>query len=354
VSEFPSSEESALQPSNAIVSVVVPLLNEADGLWKLAEELRQVCDAEPESFELIFVDDGSTDDSCRVLAALHQADERVKFLSLSRNFGHQAALSAGLEYARGDAVIMMDADLQHPPAVIPELLRHWRLGYDVVNTIRRQTASVSTWKRLTASGFYRVFNWLSQVTIPPGSADFRLMARPALNALIQLPERHRFLRGLVPWLGFRQTSVPYDAPARFAGKSKYTFSKSLRLALAGITAFSLYPLRNLITFGCGVVLVSLLAAGAAVGAVAWGMASLPSWTPLFLCTTFLGGCQLAALGVLGEYLGRVLEQVKGRPLYIVQQAVGFSTGCEPMKEVARQATKPADWPSADVAPRRAA
>ncbi len=305
------------------VSIVIPAYNEADCLDRLHGELCRVLDPLPFRFEFLFVDDGSVDHTNAVLAGLRKKDPRVRYMTLSRNFGHQAALSAGLEHAGGDAVVMMDADLQHPPAVVPQLLERWRAGYDVVNTARLRTEKISPHNRLLSAMFYRVFNWVANVRIEPGGADFRLMARPAVDALLALPEVHRFLRGLVPWLGFRQTRVEFVASTRFAGRSKYTFWRNVRFALDGITAFSFYPLRRLTVFGWLIALVSGIYALYAVSAHIFGNRNVAGWTSLLVCILFFGGCQLILAGVLGEYLGRVLEQVKNRPLYVVRESVGL-------------------------------
>lgn len=307
-----------------LVSVVIPMLNEAECLPRLHAELRAACDSLPYRFEFLFVDDGSTDASPDVLADLRRQDERVRYLRLSRNFGHQAALSAGLAHAGGDAVIMMDGDLQHPPALIPALLQKYEEGYDVVNTSRQDTANIHPVKRRLSSAFYRVFNWFSSLRIEPGSADFRLLGRPAVDALNDLPEVHRFLRGLVPWLGFRQTTIPFRAPERWAGRSKYNLWRSLRLALEGITSFSFYPLRRLAVLGWVIMLLSLLYGMYSLGAHLITDSTVPGWTSLMVCVLFLGGWQLLSLGVMSEYVGRVLEQVKGRPLYLVREAVGLA------------------------------
>jgi dolichol-phosphate mannosyltransferase len=312
----------AIQP---LISIIVPAYNEAQCLERLHQELRCVLDPLPYRFEFVFVDDGSSDTSVALLYALRERDPRVCFLSLSRNFGHQAALSAGLDHARGDAVVMMDGDLQHPPHVIPRLLDNWRAGFDVVNTIRLHTADISAAKRLLSAGFYWIFNKVGNRRIEPGAADFRLMSRVAVNALNQLPEKQRFLRGLVPWLGFRQTQVEFTAPERFAGRTKYTFTRSLRFALDGMTAFNFYPLRRVTLAGwllafAGALMGSLALVGTMLGGTVAG------WAWVVLCLVFFSGCQLAVTGILGEYLGRVLEQVKDRPLYVVQKAAGFD-GC---------------------------
>ena len=241
------------------VSVVIPVLNEAGCLPRLHQELRSVCDPLPYQFEFVFVDDGSTDPTAQILSRLRTADDRVRYLRLSRNFGHQSALSAGLAHSSGDAVIMMDGDLQHPPQLIPTLLDRWRDGYDIVSTLRLETEDIPPSKQFFSAMFYRVFNSLSTVRIEAGNADFRSMSRAAVDALNALPERHRFLRGLIPWLGFPRTQVEFKAPARWAGRSKYTFLKNIRFALEGLTAFNFYPLRIVAAAGGLVASFSLVA-----------------------------------------------------------------------------------------------
>jgi len=334
-----------------LISIVVPAFNEAQCLEKLHQELRRVLDPLPYRFEFVFVDDGSSDTTVAILSALRGRDPRVCFISLSRNFGHQAALSAGLDHARGDAVVMMDGDMQHPPQVIPELIERWRAGFDVVNTIRLHTADISLAKRSLSAGFYWFFNKLSNVRIEPGAADFRLMSRAAVNALNRLPEKQRFLRGLVPWLGFRQTQVTFTAPERFAGSSKYTFAHSMRFALDGMTGFNLYPLRRLTVIGW------LLAFASAGFGVCAGAASLlgvavAGWFWVFLCLVFFTGYQMIVTGILGEYLGRVLEQVKDRPLYVMHRTAGFEStqaGVLPPLTPFPLGTTPAQQTSRDAA-----
>ena len=311
---------------SALISIVIPVLNEAECLPRLHAELRRVCDPLANyCFEFLFVEGGSTDGTSDVLRALRQADERVRFIVQTRNFGFQEAIGCGLQYARGDAVITMDGDLQHPPSLIPRLLEHWENGCEVVNTERVETVDQSFLRKLCSALFYRGFNWLSGMQIAPNSADFRLLARPAVDALNQLPERHLFFRGLIPWLGFRQITIPFTAPRRHAGGSKFNLKRNVWFALDGITAFSFYPLRKVVVFGWLVMLVSLLYAGYALTYHFVNGTSVPGWTSLLLCVLFLGGCQLLIMGVLGEYLGRVLEQVKGRPRFVVREVVGFDT-----------------------------
>jgi glycosyltransferase involved in cell wall biosynthesis len=304
------------------ISIVIPAYNEAPCLGKLHEDLAAVCDSLPYHFEFLFVNDGSTDETDEVLAQLRSRDVRVRYLVLSRNFGHQGALSAGLAFAAGDAVIMMDGDLQHPPSVIPRLIECWEAGFEVVNTIRVDTEDSSLRKKLFSRAFYWVFKALTGFPLDPGSADFRLMSRDPVDALNGLPERHRFIRGLVPWLGFRQTNVTFRASPRWAGRPKYTFRRSLRLALEGMTAFSLYPLRLVAVFGLFVMAASF---GYGLFALCWqalGGQTVKGWTSLIICVHFFGGCQLATIGILSEYLGRTLDQVKGRPVFIVRSACG--------------------------------
>jgi dolichol-phosphate mannosyltransferase len=310
--------------SQPLVSVIIPGLNEALNLPALHAELRRVCDPLPFRFEWVFVDDGSTDGTPEVLAGLRRGDEGVRFVVLSRNFGKEAALSAGLAHAAGDAVILMDSDLQHPPALIPELVRRWQEGYEIVNTVRLGIADVSGLKRLTAWAYRKVFNWLAASPMPPGSNDYRLLGRAAVDVLNGLPERRLFLRGLVPWLGFPQTSVEFTAGPRHAGRTKYTLVPSLRLALDTITAFSFYPLRRLALLGGLVTAASVVYAAWLLGRFLITGGAVDAWAVLLTCILFFGGCQLLTLGVVSEYVGRVLEQVQGRPTYVIRAAVGVS------------------------------
>ena len=324
-----------------LITVAIPVLNEAECLTKLYDELCSACDPLPYDFEFLFVDDGSTDRTAEILTDLRRKDERICFVLLSRNFGHQAALCAGLGHAAGDAVIMMDGDLQHPPQVIPQLLERWQAGYDVVNTQRVETEGIDPLKQFWSASFYRVFNWVANMSLKPGSADFRLLSRVAVDVLNDLPERHRFLRGLVPWLGFRQTAVEFTAPTRWAGRSKYGFLRNLRFALDGITAFSFYPLRRVTVLGWIITLASLAYGAFALTTHLLGRGTVPGWTSLLLCILFFGGCQLLVAGVLGEYIGRILEEVKGRPLYVARAMAGLSPLRPRSAEVASPARR---WP----------
>jgi polyisoprenyl-phosphate glycosyltransferase len=232
---------------------------------------------------------------------------------------------ASATHAAGDAVITMDGDLQHPPSLIPQLLARWREGFEIVNTIRLETEGIHPLKRLFSACFYRVFNWVTSVRIEPGGADFRLMSRQVVNEISALPERHRFLRGIVPWLGFHQAKVSFQAPKRFGGRPKLSFLRNLRFALDGLTAFSFFPLRIMSIAGWTLTAVSLLYAIYAVLVHFLLQTTEPGWTSIIVCIVFFSGFQLAMMGMLGEYIGRISEQVKGRPLYIVRQAVGLDT-----------------------------
>ena len=294
------------------ISVVIPVYNEAPCLSKLYDELAAVCDPLPYEFEFLFVNDGSTDETEEVMAELRRADQRVRYLVMSRNFGHQGALSAGLMFAGGDAVIMMDGDLQHPPKLIPRLIACWQAGSDVVNTVRLDTENSPLLKKAMSRAFYAIFRLLTGTAIEAGSADFRLMSRATVDVLNSLNERHRFIRGLVPWLGFRQLSVTFQAPARWAGQPKYTFRRSLRLALEGVTAFNLYPLRLVTVCGLIVVVVSSLVGAWTIVSQLLGAQPASGWIDLMNCVAFFGGCQLTSIGVLGEYLGRHARPGQGK------------------------------------------
>lgn len=306
-----------------LISVVIPVFNEAACLPRLHQELTSVCDDLADSFEFVFVDDGSTDATDQVLADLCQQDARVRCLRLSRNFGPQAALSAGLAHAAGDAVIMMDGDLQHPPQLIPLFVQRWREGYDIVNTVRLETAKITWAKRFFSACFYRIFNLLAEVRIEPAGPDFRLMSRETVDVLSSMPERDRFLKGLVPWIGFNQTRIEFKAPERWAGRSKFGFRRSIRLALKGITAFCPCPLRWALVVGPFMALGCLGLGLISLAMFLWGRASTAGWTALGAFAGLVGSVQLLALGLLGEYVGRTLEQVRGRPQYIVRSQKGF-------------------------------
>ncbi|HWX88357.1 MAG TPA: glycosyltransferase family 2 protein [Solirubrobacteraceae bacterium] len=299
-----------------LLSVVAPVYNEEE----LVEAfVKRACSAVADyTFELVLVNDGSSDSTPALLDRLAAEDSRVRVIHLSRNFGHQAALTAGLEHARGDVVAMIDADLQDPPELIPRMIEQWEHGSDVVYAVRRQRQGETAFKLATASWFYKLFDKLAQVDLEPNSGDFRVLDRRALDALLSMTERSRFLRGMTVWVGFTQTAVPYERDARSAGETKYTLRKMLRFSLDAIASFSHLPLQ-LATYA------GLLSAGIAFVAipVVLGLRLTDSYLPGFGTITILilliGGIQLIALGVIGEYVGRIYDEVKHRPLYIVRE-----------------------------------
>lgn len=309
------------RPSRPRLSAVVPFLNEAPNLPALVAELEQALGALGLPFELVLVDDGSRDGSLEVLHAALARHPRLTatVLSLSRNFGKEAALTAGMEAARGDVVVPLDADLQDPPELIGAMLEQWRAGFDVVYAVRRQRAGESWFKRFTAFGFYRLMGRLSATSIPADTGDFRLMDRQVVQALLQLPERSRFMKGLFAWVGFRQTAVTYDRAARRGGRTSWSYWKLWNFALDGITSFSRLPLQVLSYGGVATALVALLYGSWMVLRTLLFGIDLPGYASLMTAVLFLGGIQLIGLGVLGEYLGRVFDEVKARPLYLVRQ-----------------------------------
>ncbi|MBI3822398.1 MAG: glycosyltransferase family 2 protein [Planctomycetes bacterium] len=302
-----------------LVSIVCPAFEEEEGLPIFHRALKAAL-AQLEHrfrFEIIFVDDGSQDRTLDVLKSLAQIDPTVSYLSLSRNFGHQAALTAGLEHARGDAVVSLDADLQHPPAVIAELLHQWQQGHDVVITIRGDDQRLPWLKRFTSKAFYRVMGFFSETEIRVATSDFRLLSRKALQALLQLKEQHRFMRGLVQWLGFVVKEIEFQPDERVAGKSKYTLRRMIRLASDGLFSFSRTPLRVPIWLSGFFFALALL--HAVLAGVSWLRDTGAAWHYLLVIVNVGIGCVLGSVGVVGEYLGRVHEQVKQRPVYLLKE-----------------------------------
>lgn len=301
------------------LAIVCPCYNEQEVLpifyERLSEIINQLRDYR---VEMCFVNDGSSDQTAFILSQLSLADSRVRYLSLSRNFGHQVALTAGLNSVRADVIVCMDCDMQHPPSLIPVLLERYQEGYDIVSTIRKDTKDASRFKRLTSTVFYRMINLLSDTAIPEGAADFNLFSDKAHQALLSLPERHRFVRGMVSWLGFRRTFVEYVAPKRAAGSSKYSLTKMLRLALAATMSFSTVPLTLAIRLGLIVALAGFLYLAYSVGRYFILGDLVPGWASVVGTVLILGGVQLIFIGILGQYLAMVFEEVKRRPLYLVQ------------------------------------
>ena len=303
-------------------SIVVPLYEEEAVLPKFYGRLASVLDGLDGPSEVIFVVDGGRDRSFEIVKELRARDARVKGIKFSRNFGHQYALSAGIDSARGEAVIMMDGDLQHPPEVIPELVEKWRAGAQVVNTYRESTEGIGPFKRLTAAVFYGLLNRFGNIKLSPNTADFRLIDRRVADRFRGIREQARFLRGLFVWIGFRQATVRYAAAKRPAGRSKYSVRKMARLAVDGITSFSVAPLRLATVLGFVVTFLGFLYAIYAFVMALLGKTQ-PGWTSLIIVVLLLGGVQLITLGLIGEYIAKIYLEAKKRPLYIVDEAVGF-------------------------------
>ncbi len=311
--------EALLAPT---LSVVVPCHDEEAVLLETHRRLTATCRSIGVSYELVFVDDGSRDRTRALLETLGRGDPRVRMVGLSRNFGHQTAVTAGMDHAAGSAVVLIDADLQDPPELIPDMLRHWQDGIDVVYAVRRMRRGESWWKRLTARIFYRLLSSVSSVPIPHDTGDFRLIDRRVVDVIAAMPERDRFLRGMIAWVGFRQLALPYDRDRRFAGSSKYPLRRMIALAVDGVLSFSARPLRLATWMG---LLVSCLAMYGVLYALCVRLFThtwVSGWAFLAICVLFLGGVQLACLGIMGEYLGRVYAEVKRRPLYLVDRLVG--------------------------------
>ena len=319
--------------SRPLHSIVVPVYNEFEGLPALADRLESLAETlAPSPVEVLFVNDGSADGSDKVLDALVARNSIFKTIHLSRNFGHQLAITAGLERASGDTVSIIDADLQDPPEVIAELIAKWSEGYEVVYAVRRSRLGETKFKLWTAKAFYRTIRRFTQVDIPLDTGDFRLMDRKVVAAFLRLKERHRFVRGMVSWVGFRQTGVHYDRAERKFGETHYPFRKMLRFAIDGITSFSSVPLRLATYLG---LLSSLLSFYVGVWALYIKFVAgeaIPGWTSVMLAVLFMGGTQLLTLGIFGEYLGRTYEEVKGRPLFLIQRTAGFETAAKVDRE----------------------
>lgn len=306
-----------------LISVVVPVLDEEGCVDELARRVAAALEREGLRHELLFVDDGSRDRTPERLAALRERDANVKSIRFTRSFGHQAALSAGLRFAHGDAVVTMDGDLQHPPELLPELVRRWRGGADVVQTVRRLPPGERPgWKDRAGRAFYRLINSIGRTPVVPAGADFRLLDRRVVEVFNECHEHFVFLRGLVPWLGFRSEELPYEVAPRHAGASKYHLWRMLRLGLHGILSFSVVPLRLIALLGLATTLLGVVYGAFALVAHFRGEVPVSGWTSLMVVVLFFGGVQLVSIGIVSEYVGRTYEEVKGRPRYVIDRVEG--------------------------------
>ncbi len=335
--EIVSTEQSA---STVDISVVVPLYCEESNIDYLFERLEVVLERLEGSYEIVCVDDGSYDNTIQALQRQRQRNDRIKIVTLSRNFGKEIALTAGIDYACGAAVVPIDADLQDPPELIEALVAKWKEGYDVVYA-RRRSRQGETWlKRATANAFYRVMERMSKVPIPRDTGDFRLLDRRVVDVLKQLPERTRFMKGLFAWVGYRQAEVLYDRESRFSGETKWNYWRLWNFAVDGIVSFSVAPLRVWSYVGIAFAGISFLYGAFLLVRTLISGNDVPGYASLMVAVLFLGGVQMMSLGVLGEYLGRVYEEVKGRPLYLVRDAYGVGNLTKPEKQRARVESNP--------------
>lgn len=303
---------------NIFLSIIVPAFNEEGNIEAVAEQIKQQAE-QCRKYEIIFINDGSTDATAEKLRMLHRSNPNIQFISFSRNFGHQSALLAGIHHASGDCIISMDADLQHPPAMIPQLVSKWQEGFDIVTTIRDDSQNTSWFKRSTSSVFYKLMNRLSNITLEEGAADFRLIDRSVAQVISNSREYNLFLRGYIAWLGYKQCMVPYIPHQRQSGKTKYSFGKMMMLAINGITSFSVKPLRVAMILGTAISLLAFIYAIYAIYVYLETNEAVPGWTSVLVSILFIGGLQLLILGIIGEYLGRTLMQTKQRPDYVIME-----------------------------------
>ena len=310
------------------LSVVVPVRNEEDALPLLAPELRDALDDLGYEWEVVLVDDGSNDRTYERAVSLYEGDPRFKVVKLSRNFGHQIAISAGLDVAQGDAVVTMDGDLQHPPGVIAEFVQRWQSGYEIVYGVMTARAGETRFKRWSARVFYRILASLTDIDVPAGAGDFRLIDRRVLESVRAMRESHRYLRGMFSWVGFEQIGVPFESPQRPAGTSKYTRTRMFRLAVDAVISFSDRPLRLGLNVGFIVSIASILFGVSALISRLAGVFVVPGWTSIMVLVGIVGGIQLIVLGVIGEYVARTFDEAKRRPLYVVSRMHGFADEAE--------------------------
>ena len=313
-------------------SIVAPVFNEEETLPHFYKRIVEIMEPLGEPFELVLINDGSRDGSFRIMQELHAHDARVRVIDFSRNFGHQIAISAGLDYAQGQAIVVIDSDLQDPPEVILQFIERWKQGAEVVYGQRASREGETKFKLITASAFYRLIDRITSINIPRNVGDFRLMDRAVVDVLIKMREHHRFMRGLSVWVGFRQESVPYDRQERFAGTTKYPLMKMIQFSLDAITSFSHLPLQLATSFGFILAAISLIGIIVAIILRLFTGAIVGQASTLIL-VLFLGGIQLIFLGIIGEYLGRIYDEVRARPLYIVHRALGFDQSAQEAQKI---------------------
>ncbi len=311
-----------MQLQEKVISIVVPVFNEQDNIDNFYQEVIKYMEKEPYTFEIIFVDDGSGDATPLILERLTNADDRVRALILARNFGHQVALTCGLDYANGDAVITMDGDMQHPPELLPQLIAKWQDGFQVVQTVRINTEGVSWFKSFTSGMFYKLMNAVSNIKVTEGGSDFRLLDKQVVASFRRFRERARFIRGMISAIGYRQTYIEFVAPKRFAGQSKFSLKRMLHFALDGITAYSKTPLRFAFYIGIAMGFGSIILTLHVLYIKLFTEEAVPGWATITASILLLGGMQLAGIGVIGEYVGRIFEEVKQRPLYWLRDELG--------------------------------
>jgi dolichol-phosphate mannosyltransferase len=304
-------------------SIVAPCYNEEANLPELYRRVKEVMDQTGETWELVLINDGSADRTSELMRELHTADPQVHYIDFARNFGHQIAVTAGMDYAQGEAVILIDSDLQDPPELFLEMIKKWKTGYEVVYAVRRERKGEGWFKLATAKLFYRMIYRITDVDIPLDTGDFRLMDRKVVNAMKQMKERHRFIRGMTSWVGFRQTGVHYDRAERFAGETKYPLRRMVKFAWDAVTGFSFFPLQLAMYLGFTIAGLSALGVIGVIIARLFGNQAFFGQATTLVMVLFLGGVQLISLGIIGEYLGRIYDEVKGRPMYVVNEAIGF-------------------------------
>jgi polyisoprenyl-phosphate glycosyltransferase len=312
------SNSSLMNLQQITISLVVPCFNEEGNIEAIYQLIKNELDTFVD-FELVFVDDGSTDQTLPKIIQLSQQDSRVRYINLSRNFGHQNALKAGLDLATGDCVISLDADLQHPPRLIKEFIEKWQQGYEVVYSVRKSDPDLSIFKRLTSKLFYKFINFFSDTSIQEGAADFRLLDRKVVNVIKSLPENYLFIRGLTSWVGFHQIGIEYKPEKRFSGQTKYSLKRMIHFASSGITSFSTKPLRLSIYLGFFIAIVSFIYGLFAIYEAIFTSNVIQGWTSVIVSVLFIGGIQLIMIGILGEYLGKLFMENKRRPNYIVKE-----------------------------------